>query len=283
MDFHFYFIKSLLLEDVSVTLRPLPEAAECRMERLDEDEEGAGGLARIRTGRWHNSPDLASRIGEAVRLVSGRICFSTSLGLEDQAILHAIALSGAEIDVFTLDTGRHFPETLETLAASELRYGIRIRVVAPNAGELESLVASDGVFGFRSSVGARKACCDVRKVRPLRRTLAGAAAWITGLRRGQSAGRAETPFTGWDADYGLIKINPIADWSAEQLGAYVEANDIPVNPLHARGFPSIGCQPCTRAVRPGEDVRAGRWWWESENGRECGLHARKPARTGAFA
>lgn len=217
---------------------------------------------------------LEERLLEITRTVKGRITFSTSLGLEDQAILHAIASSGAAIDVFTLDTGRHFPETLETLAASEQRYGIRIRVVAPDAKEVEELVARDGIFGFRLAVENRKACCEVRKVRPLKRALAGAAGWVTGLRRDQSAGRAAVPFAAWDADHRLVKVNPIADWTLAQLEAYVAANKVPVNPLHARGFPSIGCQPCTRAIKPGEDIRAGRWWWENEDGKECGLHNR---------
>lgn len=207
-------------------------------------------------------------------LPGGRIAFSTSLGLEDQGVLHAIAASERAFDVFTLDTGRHFPETLETLEASELRYGLKIRVVFPEAQDVELLVARDGIMGFRQSVEARKACCDVRKVRPLNKALAGAAGWITGLRRDQSAGRAHVPFAAWDAEHQLVKLNPIADWSLERLEAYIADNAIPVNPLHARGFPSIGCQPCTRAVRPGEDIRAGRWWWENEDGKECGLHNR---------
>lgn len=217
---------------------------------------------------------LEERLLEIARSVKGRITFSTSLGLEDQAILHAIASSEAAIDVFTLDTGRHFPETLETLAASEQRYGIRIRVVAPDAKEVEELVARDGIFGFRLAVENRKACCEVRKVRPLKRALAGAAGWITGLRRDQSAERAAVPFAAWDADHRLVKVNPIADWTLAQLEAYVAENKVPLNPLHAKGFPSIGCQPCTRAVLPGEDIRAGRWWWENEDGKECGLHNR---------
>ena len=206
----------------------------------------------------------------------GPAAFSTSLGLEDQAILHAIASTASFIDVFTLDTGRHFPETLETLDRSQQRYGLRIRVIAPNADDLENLVARDGVLGFRLSVEARKACCNVRKVRPLRRVLDGAAVWITGLRREQSAGRGEISFTAWDDEHRLLKVNPLADWSLERLEAYVAANDIPVNPLHARGFPSVGCQPCTRAILPGEDIRAGRWWWEREDGKECGLHNNLP-------
>ncbi len=223
---------------------------------------------------------LEGRIAEIERAAPGPIGFSTSLGVEDQAILHAIAATGARIGVFTLDTGRLFPETLETIALSEQRYGLSIRLVAPEAADVEALVARDGVMGFRLSVEARKACCDVRKVRPLKRALAGAGSWITGLRRGQSAGRGSVPFAAWDAEHRLVKINPIVDWPLDRLEAYIAANDVPVNPLHARGFPSIGCQPCTRAIRPGENVRAGRWWWESEDGKECGLHAnpRRPLR-----
>ncbi len=253
------------------------------MDHRDITGRQAGDLSAALGATLREGPGLARRVAEVARLVPGRIVFTTSLGLEDQAVLHAIAESGAKVEVVTLDTGRLFPETLETLAESERRYGLRIRMLSPDAGQIEDLVGRDGVLGFRLSVDARKACCDVRKVRPLRRGLAGAAAWITGLRRGQSAGRAEVPFASWDDDYGLVKINPIADWSTGQLDAYIQANDIPVNPLHARGFPSIGCQPCTRAVRPGEDIRAGRWWWESEDGKECGLHARNRACAGPRA
>lgn len=240
--------------------------------------------------------DLVARIALlrgaiAHRGTVGRIVFATSLGMEDQAILHAIAAdlasndgSTSPIEVVTLDTGRHFPETLDTIAASVARYRIPIRVVAPEADDVESLVARDGIDGFRASVDNRKACCHVRKVKPLQRSLSGAGAWITGLRRGQSSGRADVPFADVDPVNGLVKLNPLADWSLERLEAYVAANDIPVNALHARGFPSIGCAPCTRAVRPGEDIRAGRWWWEAEaaaklslDGQECGLHSpRRP-------
>ncbi len=150
-------------------------------------------------------------------------------------------------------------------------------MLAPDAKEVEDLVARDGVFGFRVDVERRKACCNVRKVHPLSRALAGAAGWMTGLRRGQSAGRAEVAFATHDQALGLVKLNPLADWSLARLEAYVADNEIPVNPLHARGFPSIGCATCTRAIRPGEDIRAGRWWWENDLGKECGLHNR-PAR-----
>lgn len=236
----------------------------------------AGGeeLARHLDETLQTIDSLEARLVAIADAIPGRITFSTSLGLEDQAVLHAIAATERSFDVFTLDTGRHFPETLETLEASELRYGLKVRVVFPDAADVEMLVARDGIMGFRQSIEARKACCDVRKVRPLNKALAGAAGWITGLRRDQSQGRAHVPFAAWDAEHQLVKLNPIADWSLEQLEAYIEEHAIPVNPLHARGFPSIGCQPCTRAIRPGEDIRAGRWWWENEDGKECGLHNR---------
>lgn len=253
------------------------------MRMLNTPDRRDDDVARTLGNRLREGSDLAGRVADIARAVPGRVAFSTSLGLEDQAILHAIAGSGAGVDVFTLDTGRLFPETLDTLADTERRYGLRIRVLSPDASAVEDLIGRDGVLGFRLSLEARKACCDVRKVRPLRRALADAAAWITGLRRGQSAGRAEVPFAVWDGDFQLLKVNPIADWGTEQLEAYIRAHDIPINPLHARGFPSIGCQPCTRAIRAGESIRAGRWWWENEDGKECGLHAREPDRAGAPA
>ena len=231
----------------------------------------------------HNNEVLGARLAaagsleERIVLISdnarGRIAFSTSLGIEDQVVLHAVAKTGAPVDVFTLDTGRLFPETIDTIVASERRYGLKIRVVAPDPFDLEALVERDGVLGFRTSVAARKSCCEVRKVAPLRRALAGAAIWITGLRRGQSAGRGALPFTERDAGLGLLKVNPLADWSLSGLEHYVTANDVPINALHRAGFASIGCQPCTRAVGLGEDIRAGRWWWESADGKECGLHS----------
>ncbi len=251
---------------------PLPLRRDARRKEADELDQR---LQRIKS--------LPDRIREVHRRVEGRIAFSTSLGLEDQAILHAIAESGIkDIDIFTLDTGRLFPEVLETVELSELRYGLRIRLVAPDAGEVEELVARDGVFGFRHAIENRKACCEVRKVRPLNRELKGAQAWIAGIRREHSATRADVPLAAWDEGHALIKINPVADWTAQDLTAYIAANNIPVNPLHARGFISIGCAPCTRAVQPGEDPRAGRWWWEHEEKKECGIHL-NPNRKGKAA
>jgi phosphoadenosine phosphosulfate reductase len=239
-----------------------------------------GGELDQRLVRIKSLPD---RIRETRRRIEGRIAFSTSLGLEDQAILHAIAESGIEdIDVFTLDTGRLFPEVLETVELSELRYSIRIRLVAPEASEVEQLVARDGVFGFRNAIENRKACCEIRKVRPLNRELKGAQGWIAGIRREHSADRAHVPLAAWDEAHALIKVNPVADWTSQELTAYIAANNVPVNPLHARGFVSIGCAPCTRAVQPGEDPRAGRWWWEHEEKKECGIHM-NPNRKGKAA
>lgn len=231
-------------------------------------------MARDLDAQLSALPTLEARLAGIVTAVPGRVLFSSSLGLEDQAVLHGIATSARSIEVFTLDTGRHFAETLDTLEASEQRYDLRIRVMYPAAEDVERLVARDGILGFRQSIDARKACCHVRKVLPLNRALIGAAGWISGLRRDQSSERADVPFAAWDAGPGVLKLNPIADWSGADLDAYIAAHAVPVNALHAQGYPSIGCQPCTRAIRVGEDIRAGRWWWENEDGKECGLHNR---------
>ena len=215
---------------------------------------------------------LAARI-EAARLrLTGRIVFTTSFGLEDQAVAHAIFTEELEIEVVTLDTGRLFPETSEVWAETEARYGRRVRGLVPDRGRLEALMEEQGINGFRNSVTAREACCAVRKVEPLGRALAGAAGWLTGLRAEQSGARAKTPLAAFDAGRRIMKLNPLADWTREEVAAYVGAHAVPYNALHDRGFPSIGCAPCTRAVRVGEPERAGRWWWEAEAKKECGLH-----------
>ena len=218
--------------------------------------------------------DLGARIRSVEDAISGRIIFTTSLGLEDQVLLHAISSAKAEIEAITLDTGRHFPETYDTLARSERLLNTRIRVYMPDADAVEELVARDGIFGFRYAVEKRKSCCHVRKVLPLKRALSGAAGWVTGVRREQSETRDHTPFAEFDKNYNLIKINPLADWTLSRVEAYIAEHRVPINALHAQGFPSIGCQPCTRAIEPGEPIRAGRWWWEDETRKECGLHNR---------
>jgi phosphoadenosine phosphosulfate reductase len=230
--------------------------------------------------------DLAGRVAAARAQISGRLVFTTSFGLEDQAITHAIFSQDLPIDVVSLDTGRLFPETYDVWVETERRYGVRIRAYFPRQEAAESLVEQQGFGGFRASLQARHACCHVRKVEPLGRALKDAAGWITGLRAGQSPGRADTPAAVFDAERNLIKINPLFDWTRERAVSYVRENAIPYNILHDSGFLSIGCAPCTRAVAPGEPERAGRWWWENESQKECGLHLRgapAPAGNGAEA
>jgi phosphoadenosine phosphosulfate reductase len=216
--------------------------------------------------------DLFERVAAIRDHIAGRIVFTASFGLEDQAIAHAIFAQGLAIDVVTLDTGRLFPETHAVWAATERRYGTRIRAFAPDHAAVEALVDRQGIDGFRSSIAARRDCCTVRKVAPLGRALNGAAAWITGVRADQSAERAGFAAVSFEAQYGLIKANPLFDWTREQTLAFVRVHDVPYNTLHDRGFLSIGCAPCTRAVEPGEPERAGRWWWEEAEKKECGLH-----------
>jgi len=217
--------------------------------------------------------DLFQRVATARAAIGGTIVFTTSFGLEDQAIGHAILSQGLKIDLVTLDTGRLFPETHDVWAETERRYGRRICAIVPDRRELEALVDRQGSDGFRASVVARRTCCHVRKVEPLNRALAGAQAWITGLRADQSEHRAEAAFAEVDAAHGVIKINPLFDWSRARVADFVRAHDVPVNVLHERGFLSIGCAPCTRATAPGEPERAGRWWWETDGKTECGLHS----------
>lgn len=214
--------------------------------------------------------------GERLRLlrsrVEGALVFTTSLGLEDQVLLHLIAEAGIAARIVTLDTGRLFAETYTLWAETEARYGLKIEPVFPEARGVETFVGAFGINGFYDSKAARLACCGVRKVDPLARALEGAAGWITGLRADQSDGRSQMPFVAWDEARGLIKASPILDWTRGRAAAFAAAEGIPTNTLHERGFLSIGCAPCTRAVAPGESERAGRWWWEQAGSGECGLH-----------
>ena len=220
--------------------------------------------------------DLVQRIAATRREIGGRIVFTTSFGLEDQAIVDAIFAQNLEIEVVTLDTGRFFPETYELWAETERHYDRRISAHYPDHQKLETLVSRQGVNGFRTSVDARHACCAVRKVEPLERALARAAGWITGLRADQSRDRARIGAASIEPRHQLIKVNPLFDWTRDQVVAYVRKCSIPYNTLHDRGFLSIGCASCTRAVAPGEPERAGRWWWEQEGKKECGLHREPP-------
>lgn len=224
--------------------------------------------------------DLAGRLSLVAGL-GGRVVFTTSLGIEDQVLTAEIGTHRLPIDVVTLQTGRLFPETLALIDETESQYDIRVARYEPEKADIDAYVAKYGMNGFYESVEARHACCGVRKLKPLARALTGATIWITGLRRGQSTNRAETPFAEYDAERHLLKVNPLADWDIDAIKAYVSDNSVPVNPLHARGYPSIGCEPCTRAIKPGEPERAGRWWWENDEKRECGLHVAEEASTAA--
>jgi len=184
----------------------------------------------------------------------------------------ATSKSGRFPGVFMLDTGRLHQETLDIVGVIEQRYGINVQLMHPKPEAVKDYIATHGLNAFYESVELRKLCCDIRKVEPLRRALAGHSAWITGQRREQSSTRAELPETQWDEAFGLHKYNPLASWSTDEVWAVVRPLGIPYNPLHDRGYPSIGCECCTRAIRPGEDIRAGRWWWEQRNNAECGLH-----------
>ncbi len=215
--------------------------------------------------------DVAARLTSLRRAVPGRLVFTTSFGAEDQALTHLIAEAGLDIELATLDTGRMFPETYDVWVETEARYGLKVRAFLPERGKLADYVDQNGINGFRHSVDARKACCGVRKVEPLRRALAGATGWITGLRADQSDARNSVPWLAYDDGFGILKANPLRDWSRDRVSAFLAAHDVPQNVLHALGFVSIGCAPCTRAIAPGEPERAGRWWWE-ESSKECGLH-----------
>ena len=216
--------------------------------------------------------DPAARLRLLRRLVPGELVFTTSFGLEDQVLLHLIADAGISVSVVTLDTGRLFPETYALWARTEERYGVSIRAFYPDTSAVEALVARRGIDGFYASKEARLECCAARKTEPLGRALQGAAAWITGLRADQSAARRDARFVSFDPKHRLLKANPLLDRTRDYLAALARAHDVPTNPLHERGFLSIGCAPCTRAVRPGESERAGRWWWEQDGPKECGLH-----------
>lgn len=235
-----------------------------------ESETGAMGARALADS--FKSRDLFQRLAAIREHVSGRIVFTTSFGLEDQAITHAIFSQALEIELVTLDTGRLFPETHDVWAETERRYGARVIAFTPAHDSLEALIARQGIDGLRASLAARHDCCAVRKLAPLDRALASAAAWITGMRAEQSAERALLSPASFDRRRRLIKANPLFDWTRERTLKFVRAHDVPYNRLHDRGFLSIGCAPCTRAVAPGEPERSGRWWWEQSEKKECGLH-----------
>ena len=216
---------------------------------------------------------LVDRLGQIRKHFDGdRMVFSTSFGQEDQAITHAIATERLNIEIFTLDTGRQFQESYELIDLTTKKYGLTLKTYFPNTQKTEELVAQKGFNSFYQSVENRKECCFIRKIEPLNRALEGAHIWITGLRAEQSDNRSSMPMLEWDEAKKILKFNPLIDWTYVELETYLNTHKIPQNPLHKKGFVSIGCAPCTRAIAEGEHPRAGRWWWENSQ-KECGLHA----------
>jgi phosphoadenosine phosphosulfate reductase len=201
-----------------------------------------------------------------------KVVFSTSFGQEDQVITALLAESGAEVQIFTLDTGRLFQETYDVFHKTQKKYNQNIKVFFPEAAAVENLLETKGPNSFYESVENRKECCSIRKVVPLRKALKGNSVWITGLRAEQSENRNDLALFVYDAHFEIIKFNPLLKWTLQEVEEYLEKNNVPQNALHKKGFVSIGCAPCTRAITPDEDIRAGRWWWESSH-KECGLHS----------
>ncbi|MFT3680562.1 MAG: phosphoadenylyl-sulfate reductase [Ferruginibacter sp.] len=221
------------------------------------------------------------KIGDFIKLLAekypGKVTFSTSFSYEDQVIAHEILSHKLPVKIFTLDTGRLFPETYSVWSSTNATYETQVQAYYPDAAALQDFVGKKGPNSFYESVDNRKQCCYIRKVEPLQRALAGNAVWITGLRAEHSKDRDHLPVIEWDESNKIIKYHPILHWTTDEVKAYISKNHVPYNPLHDRGFVSIGCAPCTRAIRPGEDFRAGRWWWESSANKECGLHVHASA------
>lgn len=216
--------------------------------------------------------DAQTIIKKSIALFGNKISFASSMGLEDQAITHIISKEEKKCEIFTLDTGRMFYETYDLIERTQNQLKVKINIFFPKAEAIENLVNSKGINLFFYDVNQRKECCQIRKIEPLSRALNGMEAWICGLRRDQSITRKDINFAEWDSNNNLIKINPLLNWTESDLNRYIKTNKIPYNMLHDKGFPSIGCAPCTRAITEGEDVRAGRWWWENPETKECGLH-----------
>ena len=213
-------------------------------------------------------------VGYFLKAYQGRIALSSSLSIEDQTLTDIIVTQDKNTRIFTLDTGRLFPETYQLIEKTNMTYGIKIEVFFPDYHEVQRMVREEGINLFYNSVESRHLCCQIRKLEPLKRAFQGLDVWICGLRREQSITRQDMQVVEWDEMHQLIKVNPLISWTEQQVWDYIKMHSVPYNKLHDRGYPSIGCEPCTRAVQPGEDVRSGRWWWESPDHRECGLHQR---------
>jgi phosphoadenosine phosphosulfate reductase len=216
--------------------------------------------------------DIAEQLKLLVNRFPGEVVFSTSFGLEDQAITHFIAANTIPVNIFTLDTGRNFPETYSTWSRTVEKYKLTITAWYPEAKTIQQFITAKGPNSFYESVENRKECCYIRKVEPLQKALKGNKIWITGIRAEQSNNRHEMQMLEWDEVNQVVKFHPLLNWTWGQVKQFVSRNDVPYNPLHDKGFVSIGCAPCTRAIKPGEDFRAGRWWWEDNSKKECGLH-----------
>ena len=229
-------------------------------EKVKELNERLTGKSAEEIVRW------------AADTFGSQIAFASSFGAEDVALIDIISRVAPELPMFTLDTGRLHDETYEVMERVRTRYQLPILSQFPDREAVEKLEREKGYFSFRESIENRKECCGIRKVVPLKRALSGLNAWMTGLRREQSVTRTEMQALEWDEGNGIAKVNPLIDWTEKQTWDYIKTNNVPYNALHDRGFPSIGCAPCTRAIKPGEDVRAGRWWWENPENKECGLH-----------
>jgi len=230
---------------------------------------------------------LAQKAADSVAILRaavqqyGKVVYASSLGAEAIVLTDLIWTQVPGIDIVSIDTGRLPEETLQLLERLERRYGKRIRVYYPDAQAVESYVGENGINGFYNSLALRQRCCAIRKVEPFNRAVAGYAAWITGVRREQSAARASGAPIELDPRNGLAKVSPLLEWSEDEVWAYIRSHKLPYNPLHDRGYPSIGCAPCSRAIEPGQDHRAGRWWWENPESRECGLQPRQPPVAGS--
>lgn len=217
--------------------------------------------------------DAAQIVQYITNEFGNKAVFSTSFGIEDQVLTHLIAEAGGQVDVFTLETGRLFPEMYYVWNRTLERYKLPIKAYYPQAALVEEMVTKKGPSSFYESVENRKECCFIRKIEPLKRAIQGYEIWVTGIRAEQSANREDMDFIEWDEGNQIIKIHPLFHWTLNDVESHLKQFNVPYNPLHDKGFPSIGCQPCTRAVQPGEDFRAGRWWWEDKSKKECGLHA----------
>lgn len=209
-----------------------------------------------------------------LREYKGRIALSSSLGIEDQVLTHMVCNIDNSTRIFTLDTGRLFPETYSLIDKTNKHFGINLDVYFPEASNVENMVRSKGINLFYDSIESRKQCCNVRKIEPLKRAFKNLDVWICGLRKDQSITRFFSNMVEWDEANSLLKINPLINWNEKKVWEYIRTHHIPYNELHDKGFPSIGCQPCTRAVAAGEDIRSGRWWWEAPEHKECGLHSK---------